>query len=119
MTDTGYISLFDGKTLDGWKKADENPTSWKVEDGKLVCNGDICHLFYVGEEAPWKNFHFSAEVMTTPNSNAGIYFHTKYQATGWPKAGFECQVNVCSLGSEEDQLAVLGRQRGGSWRQGQ
>ena len=32
--------------------------------------------------------------MTTPGSNAGIYFHTKYQKTGWPKAGFECQVNV-------------------------
>ncbi len=32
--------------------------------------------------------------MTTPGSNAGIYFHTKYQAEGWPKKGFECQVNV-------------------------
>ncbi|QDT02723.1 hypothetical protein K227x_11010 [Rubripirellula lacrimiformis] len=90
----GYVSLFDGKSFDGWKKADENPDSWKVEDGKLVCQGDRCHLFYVGQESPWKNFHFSAEVMTTPGSNAGIYFHTQYQSQGWPKAGFECQVNV-------------------------
>lgn len=41
-----------------------------------------------------KNFHFIAEVMTTPGSNAGIYIHTKYQPTNWPKYGFECQVNV-------------------------
>jgi hypothetical protein len=31
--------------------------------------------------------------MTEPNSNGGIYFHTKYQANDWPTGGFECQVN--------------------------
>ncbi|TWU57500.1 3-keto-disaccharide hydrolase [Rubripirellula reticaptiva] len=93
-TKTDFVSLFDGKSFDGWKKAEEHPESWKIEEGKLYCDGERCHLFYVGKEAPWKNFHFSAEVMTTPGSNAGIYFHTKYQAEGWPKAGFECQVNV-------------------------
>ena len=41
-----------------------------------------------------KNFHFKADVKTTPGSNAGIYFHTKYQDKGWPKFGYECQVNV-------------------------
>ena len=30
---------------------------------------------------------------TLPGSNAGIYFHTKYQETGWPKYGYEAQVN--------------------------
>ena len=60
----------------------------------LVCDGERCHLFYDGELAPLKNFHFIAEVKTTPGSNAGIYFHTKYQPTDWPKYGFECQVNV-------------------------
>jgi len=32
-------------------------------------------------------------VKTTPGSNSGIYFHTDYQETGWPKAGYEAQVN--------------------------
>ena len=59
-----------------------------------MCDGERCHLFYSGSLAPMKNFHFKAEVMTTPGSNAGIYFHTKYQDKGWPKIGFECQVNV-------------------------
>ena len=54
------------------------------------------HLFYIGpvENAVFKNFHFSAKVKTTPGSNSGIYFHTKYQQTGWPKKGYECQVNI-------------------------
>ncbi len=93
-SEEGFLSLFDGKTLEGWKKAEENPNSWVVEEGKLVCKGERCHLFYVGPEAPFKNFHFKAEVMTTPGSNAGIYFSTRYQEKGWPKFGYECQVNV-------------------------
>ena len=28
-----------------------------------------------------------------PNSNSGIYFHTKFQPDGWPQQGFEAQVN--------------------------
>ena len=31
--------------------------------------------------------------MTTPGSNSGIYFHTAYQESGWPKKGYEVQVN--------------------------
>jgi hypothetical protein len=88
-----WKSLWDGKTLKGWK-ANENEDSWKVEDGALVCHGERSHLFYVGEDRPFQNFEFQCEVMTTPGSNAGIYFHTKFQEKGWPRHGFECQVNV-------------------------
>lgn len=90
--ETGWINMFDGKTTAGWK-VNENPDSWRVEDGMLVSNGPRSHLFYIAEK-PFKNFHFKAQVKTTPGSNAGIYFHTKYQDEGWPKYGFECQVNV-------------------------
>ena len=94
VADDGFVSLFDGKSLEGWKITEENPDAWSVEDGKLKCHGKRAHLFYDGDGVPFKNFHFKAEVMTTPGSNAGIYFHTKYQERGWPRAGFECQVNV-------------------------
>ncbi|MCU0707744.1 MAG: DUF1080 domain-containing protein [Pirellula sp.] len=91
--ETGFVSLFDGKSMKGWK-VNENESSWSVKDGMLVCQGERSHIFYVGDDKPFKNFHFKAEVMTEPNSNAGIYFHTKYQDSGWPKYGFECQVNL-------------------------
>ena len=89
----GFVSLWDGKTLDGWK-INENEKSWKIEDGALVCKGDRSHIFYVGKEAPFKNFHLKVDVMTKPRANAGIYFHTKYQDSGWPKFGYEAQVNA-------------------------
>ena len=89
----GWVSLFDGESFKGWK-ASEHKDSWKIEDGQLVCFGDRSHLFYVGDDKPFVNFEFKADVMTTPGSNAGIYFHTKYQEEGWPKWGYEAQVNV-------------------------
>ena len=89
----GFTPLMDGKTFNGWKTAEENKDTWKIEDGAFVAAGPRCHLFYVGDDKPFKNFHLKVEVMTEPNSNGGIYFHTQYQARDWPRAGFECQVN--------------------------
>lgn len=88
-----WITMFDGKSFDGWKKT-ENENSWKIEDGALMCDGERSHLFYVGNDQPFKDFEFECEVKTTPGSNAGIYFHTKLQDEGWPKYGYECQVNI-------------------------
>ena len=95
--EAGFKSLMDGKTFAGWKTAEENKDTWKIADGAFVAHGSRCHLFYVGDARPFKNFHLKVEVMTEPSSNGGIYFHTKYQADGWPKAGFESQVN-CTHG---------------------
>lgn len=89
-----WISLFDGKTLTNWKVG-ENASTFKIENGAIVANGNVAHLFYDGPAANhnFKNFEFKAEVMTTPGSNSGIYFHTVYQDKGWPKKGYEVQVN--------------------------
>ena len=89
----GFTALCDGKTFKGWKMAEENQDTWKIEDGAFVARGNRCHLFYVGDDKPFKNFHLKVEVMTGDHSNGGIYFHTKYQPKDWPRGGFECQVN--------------------------
>ncbi|MBC7923027.1 MAG: DUF1080 domain-containing protein [Ferruginibacter sp.] len=90
----GWISLFDGKSLNGWKASDD-PATFKVEKGSIVVAGPRAHLFYVGPVGnhTFKNFEFKARVMTTPGSNSGMYFHTQYQDTGWPAKGYEVQVN--------------------------
>ncbi len=89
----GFTPLTDGKTFKGWKAAEENPDTWVMEDGAFVTRGGRNHLFYVGDEQPFKNFHLKVDVMTDTNSNGGIYFHTKYQPQGWPNGGLLCQVN--------------------------
>ncbi|GAB5403434.1 MAG: DUF1080 domain-containing protein [Aureliella sp.] len=90
--DDGWTTMFNGKNFDGWE-INENEDSWRVEDGMLVSNGPRSHAFYKTDK-PFKNFHFKTQVKTTKGSNAGIYFHTRMQEQGWPKYGYECQVNV-------------------------
>ena len=90
----GWISLFDGKSLDGWK-AGEHAGSFKVENGMIVSEGDASNLYYDGpvNKANFKNFELKFEVMTKPGANTGIFFHTKFQESGSPALGYEVQIN--------------------------
>jgi hypothetical protein len=91
---SGWISLFDGKSFNGWK-ASEAPGSFRIEDGHIVVAGPRSHLYYDGDvmNHNFKNFEVKASVMTMPGSNSGFYFHTEYQDKGFPDKGFEVQVN--------------------------
>lgn len=89
----GWVQMFDGKTLKGWKVSTDHPDSFKVVDGAIVAHGEVAHLYYETDK-PFVNFEFEADVMTKPKSNSGIYFHTQYQDGGWPKIGHEAQVNA-------------------------
>ncbi len=93
--DDGWISMFNGKDLSGWKSNEEVPGVFTVENGELKVSGGRSHLFYVGPngEAKFQSFELKLKVKTTPGSNSGVYFHTQYQEKGWPDKGFECQVN--------------------------
>lgn len=89
-----WTDLFDGRSLDGWQ-AGENPGTFRVEDGAIVVQGPRSHLFYTGPVGghDFRNFEVEAEVRTSPSSNSGLYVHTEYQAEGWPKKGYEIQLN--------------------------
>lgn len=95
----GFVSLFDGKTFDGWKIG-QNADVFQVRDGMIVmeCPATThqpAHLYYDGpvNQHDFKNFDLRVDVMTFPQANSGIYFHTRFQDAGWPKLGIECQVN--------------------------
>lgn len=101
----GWILLFDGKTLAGWK-ASENPDSFSVKDGMIVAQGrgavieaqaphPKSHLFYLGPNgaASFKDFELQADVKTERLANSGIYFHTEFIADAWPQKGFEVQID--------------------------
>ena len=98
-SEDGFVNLFDGKTLDGWK-AGENADVFQVHDGMIVMecpatNHNPAHLFYLGNVNghQFKNFDLRVDLMTFPCANSGIYFHADYQEAGWPSRGMECQVN--------------------------
>jgi hypothetical protein len=91
--EAGFAALSDGKTFAGWKASIDHTDTWKIEDGAFVTRGQTAHLFYVGDLAPFTNFDLKVDVMTDHGANGGIYFHTQYQEKGFPKTGFECQVD--------------------------
>ena len=78
-----WIILFDGETLDGWKRynADEIGPLWKVEDGAIMCDG-TGH----GEGSPesggslitlqtFGNFELELEWRISEGGNSGIMYH--------------------------------------------
>lgn len=90
----GWISLFDGRTLTGWR-ASENPSTFRVENGEIVVYGPRAHLFYDGPvmNHEFTDFELKADVMTKPGANSGIFIRTTFQPTGFPSQGYEVQVN--------------------------
>ncbi|HSI37183.1 MAG: DUF1080 domain-containing protein [Phycisphaerae bacterium] len=91
----GFVSLFDGKTLDGWTPQDPAADAFKVEDGAILCGGPFTHLFYTGKvnDGKFKNFELRAEFKMAVSSNSGIFFHTENPGPkGKLTKGYECQI---------------------------
>jgi hypothetical protein len=91
--EAGWTLLFNGKDLGGWKVSNENPDSVYVEDGHIVTHGKRAHLFFGDDgNASFTDFELVADVKCVGKSNSGIFFHTKFQKSGWPAHGYEAQI---------------------------
>ncbi len=91
----GYTSLFNGKDLTGWKAG--GPTeSFVVENGAIVAQRAVSHLFYDGpfQAHAFRNFDLKLDVLARNRSNGGVYVMTEFQEKGFPAKGFEIQVNI-------------------------
>ncbi|MEM9282397.1 MAG: DUF1080 domain-containing protein [Verrucomicrobiota bacterium] len=98
----GWIDLFDGKSLSGWKpSADE--AAYTVTEGELrlqATDGKISsHLFYVGDDDEldlFKDFELEVVARAEGNSNSGIFFHSDMETrnrNGHLSNGYEVQLN--------------------------
>lgn len=105
--DEGWMSLFDGKTLSGWK-TNTLPDSFSVVDGaiKAHATGESSHLFFVGDgdmaKARFKNFELELMARSEPGSNSGIFFHSDIRSgDGRRKShlskGYEVQLNSSAI----------------------
>jgi len=91
MKKDGWVSIFDGKTLEGWKPNEPGGTGkFAVENGLIVGTGGRNHLFYMEE---LKNFELMIDVKINNNGNSGVYVKSQWQDNNWPTTGFELQVN--------------------------
>ena len=87
--DAEWISLFDGKTLDGWEKVGNEESVWEVKEGAISGSGQASML--VTTKGPYKNFRYRAEIKINDGGNSGLYFRT----TAKPgfMDGYEAQID--------------------------
>ena len=87
--DSKWVSLFDGKTMDGWEKIGKEDSHWEVKDNALAGSGTQSML--VCTKGPYKNFRYRVEVKINDGGNSGVYFRT----TRRPRFtdGYEAQVD--------------------------
>ena len=87
--DKGWVQLFNGKDLTGWKTHPDDKAVWEVKDGILIGTGPKGHLF--SERGDYENFDYRVEAMINDHGNSGQYFRTEF-GKSFPK-GYEAQIN--------------------------
>jgi len=92
----GFVKIFDGKTLDGWKG---DPTYWRVEDGTMT--GEITpstllktNSFIIWQGGQPGDFELKGEFKITEAGNSGINYRSD-QLTDVPYAlrGYQADID--------------------------
>jgi hypothetical protein len=86
----GFIPLFDGKTLDGWRNASGKPVGegWDVEDGAIHHRkGRGGHLV---SERQFADFELRFEWKIAKGGNSGV----KYRITQTPRGMYGCEYQL-------------------------
>jgi serine/threonine protein kinase len=94
---SGFVSLFNGKDLSGWKTHPSQPGQWRVQSGVLIGSGSAAsHLYSVRDD--YKDFHLRVEARISEDGNSGVYFRSAFgpiwpwHKPTWPN-GYEAQIN--------------------------
>jgi len=85
----GFVPLFDGKSLDGWKVYAAKQNVWAAEDSLIVCKG--AGGGWLGTVKEYANFELRLEYKIKPGGNSGVYIRAP--ETGQiSRAGMEIQI---------------------------
>ncbi len=87
----GWVSLFNGRDLTGWKQFPGDNGIWEVKDGILSCGGNFGSSYLYSQRDDYKDFHFRVEARVLGGTNGGQYFRARYDPS-FPK-GYEAQIN--------------------------
>lgn len=87
--DAGFVPLFNGKDLTGWKTHPEAPGNWRVENGVLIGQGEKPnHLFT--ERGDFTDLHVRVEAKIGPGGNSGVSVRAPFEAR--PGVGYEANI---------------------------
>lgn len=70
--ESGWVLLFDGKNLDGWKNNNDAPVKATVDGGAVNPHGSGGYLLVY--DKPYGDFEFQCDVkVTEPDCNSGVF----------------------------------------------
>jgi serine/threonine protein kinase/formylglycine-generating enzyme required for sulfatase activity len=69
---SGWVQLFNGKDLTGWKTHPTQPGDWQVENGNLVGSARKTSFLF-SERGDFENFHLRFEAKLNPQGNSGVF----------------------------------------------
>ncbi len=84
----GFVALWNGKDLSGWKQFAGKPGEWSIEKGLLVCRGSGGWL---GTEKEYADFELRLEYRLRPGGNSGVYIRAPSKG-GISRVGMEIQI---------------------------
>ncbi|HEY6228376.1 MAG TPA: DUF1080 domain-containing protein [Verrucomicrobiae bacterium] len=87
--ESGFVDIFDGKTLNGWKLIGGSGRGYIVEDGKIICPKDGGGNLFTEKE--YGNFVLRFDFKLDEGSNNGIGIRAPYQGDA-AYMGMEIQV---------------------------
>jgi hypothetical protein len=67
----GFVPLFNGRDLSGWKVYAGKDANWMVQDGIIVCQGQGGG--WLGTQRDYANFELRLEYRLRPGGNSGVY----------------------------------------------
>lgn len=81
--DSDWELLFDGKSLDNWKKFNDGEvTGWRIENNELYNSGvGSDHGGDIVTKKEYENFELYVEWKISPQSNSGIFYHVQEGVT--------------------------------------
>ncbi|HQR34060.1 MAG TPA: DUF1080 domain-containing protein [Blastocatellia bacterium] len=85
----GFVQLFDGKTLNGWKLVRGHGPGYVIKDNTIVCPKDGGGNLYTEKE--YANFVFRFEFKTEPSGNNGVGIRAPYEGDA-AYQGMEIQI---------------------------
>lgn len=84
----GFVSLFDGKTLDGWNLM--NGATFVAEDGVIKLNGG---LGWLRSDKEYSDFILRLEFrFMKPKQDGGVFLRSNTEGKNWPSRKYEVQV---------------------------
>jgi hypothetical protein len=95
-SEAGFVSLFDGKTLQGWEG---NPDLWRVDNGILTGETTAAkptakNTFLIWRGGQTTDFELKLDVRVSPKANSGIqYRSTEVPGVPFGMAGYQADLD--------------------------